>query len=127
MRNNEWVKNNRTLVAIIDALCRREISKGGKNLSIKRETMIRNKYNRIADRLEDYGIEFTTVGYIKDKLGLEKDAQISDDDIIRYIMDEQNREELAELGAEMLRYDTRENDYNQRQSDREYGEWDQIL
>ena len=116
----EWIKNNRTLIAIVDDLNRREISKGGKSLSIKRETSIMNKYNQIADRLMDYGIESITVGditdFIKRKLALEKDIKLSDKDIISFIMDEQNREDLTELGAKILGYYTSGNDAWQREN-----------
>lgn len=120
MKNNEWIRNNRTLLAIVDDLCRRRISRDGEKISIKRETNIMNKYNEILDRLMEYSIENVTIqdikNFIKRKLGQDRDIDISDEDIISFIMDENNREDLIRFGQLRNPIDTRIIDSWQRKN-----------
>lgn len=122
MKNNEWRRNNRTLLTMIDGICNR-ILKEASSASVEEEKKIMEKYNMILERLMDYAIEHVTIGDIKDfikrKLGQDIDIDVSDEDIIRFIMDEQNREDLTRFGQLRNPIDTRLNDYWQRENNLE--------
>lgn len=98
MTNNEWNRRNRFLFSIS-----------------KKEN------DKISSRLSDYGLEYVTIGdiidFIRTKLKLREDVILSDKDIIDFIMDEANREELTRFGQLRNPIDTRELDAWQREND----------
>ena len=110
MREDEWYKNNMLLVELVEKMFKDNVE----------------RCNYITDRLLDYSIENITIGDIKQfiikKLGIEKDIQLSDSDIIKFILDEKNRDELIRFGQLRNPIDT---SYN-RNPDHD-DSWEQML
>ena len=116
MNDNEWYKYNVTLFALVSRMHARRINN-------------QKQFDAIVERLLDYSIENVTVGdisdFIRKKLKLDKKTKLSDNDIIEFIMNEENREILVEFGQIRNPIDTRRNDALQKEKD--YNAWNQML
>lgn len=68
---------------------------------------------KVLDRLTEYDLMHVTVSDIKSfmKKQLGKDVKIGDDDILKFLMTEENREKLIRFGQYKNPIDTEFNDY----------------
>ena len=77
--------------------------------------VLKSKRNRntVLDRIEEYEIQFVTVSDIKAfiKKHILNDKDIRDEDIIKFLMDEENKEILQRFGQYKNPIDTKFNDY----------------